>query len=870
MQFPILLDRSRPESLTEQLAEQLRTAIRHRRIPPGARLPSSRRLSEQLAISRNTAVRAYDLLILEGYAEARVASGIYAAATPPEDLRPPPPAPMAADAAAMPLPRVLPQAPRLTAQAGGRVSFDFFPGRPDAALFPLKTWRRLLQDRLAHGGAQGLTQYGDPGGLFALRAAIAEHLAASRGISADPGQVVITAGIQEGIGIAARLFLGPGTTAIVEDPCYQGAAFAFQASGAALASVPVDAEGLVTDALPDRPAGLVYVTPSHQYPTGHALSAARRGALIAWARAHGCYILEDDYDGDFRYEGSPLPSLAGLAPDCAIHLGTFSKSLGAGLRLGYMVVPPRLVEAARAAKALANNGNPWAEQATLAEFIKGGSHAAHLARLRTQYRERRDTLLAALRRHFGETDVGGTEAGLHLFWQLPPGVPDAATLEGLARRARVGLYPLAAGGAFEARPGVFSRRAIVLGYAALTPRQIDQGIARLSDIIDDTLDHRHDFLDALMVDAAPSRMAAPATGRNARPAPRNLQKPALRRPVSVRAKSKAPPSFEDAPIMPVIQGLYRYPIKGLSAQAVETVTLEADRPFPFDRLFALARPGVPVDEDDPKWAKKGLFVMLMLDEALAQVRSHLDVGSEVLTLSDGEGELLRADIGTAAGRAAVERFFAGLVPTLRGTPRLVRSRGGHFMDKPENVISLINLATLRSLEAQWGVPLDPLRFRANVYIDGAKPWQEFDWIGSDILLGETLCRVERRNGRCGATNVNPASGRRDLDIPGSLRAAFGHKDLGIYLTVRKSGRVSRDDTVAIPDIAPAPATTVTATPRPSGTRRHICRGCYFIYDEAQGLPGQAIPPGTAFAALPADWRCPDCGTDKTTFRPLVG
>ena len=152
--------------------------------------------------------------------------------------------------------------------------------------------------------------------------------------------------------------------------------------------------------------------------------------------------------------------------------------------------------------------------------------------------------------------------------------------------------------------------------------------------------------------------------------------------------------------MPVLRSIYRYPIKGLSAQSVPEVELESGRPFPFDRLFALARPGVPVDEDDPQWAKKGLFVMLMLDEALAQVRSVLEVETNRLTLFEGERPLLAADIGTPAGRAEVEAFFAQLVPTLRGAPKLVRSRGSHFMDKPENVLSLINLATVRSLEEQ--------------------------------------------------------------------------------------------------------------------------------------------------------------------------
>ena len=212
------------------------------------------------------------------------------------------------------------------------------------------------------------------------------------------------------------------------------------------------------------------------------------------------------------------------------------------------------------------------------------------------------------------------------------------------------------------------------------------------------------------------------------------------------------------------------------------------------------------------------------------------------------------------------------MPRLDAPPRLVRSTDGHFMDKPDNVVSLINLATVRSLEQKWGCEIDPLRFRANFYVDGIRPWEEFDWIGSDILLGDVVCHVDRRNGRCGATNVNPATGQRDLDIPGSLRRDFGHKDLGVYLVVRKGGKVVVGDPLdvprsgEIPEQAPSIAPMVPAAP---GASRHICRGCYYIYDAAVGVPQDAIAPATAFVDIPPQWRCPDCGTGKTTFRPFT-
>jgi len=872
MQIPLLLDRSRPASLTCQIAEQLRDAILQGRIAPGARMPSSRKLAEQIDVSRNTVVRAYEWLTIEGYAEARAASGVFAAQQLPE-RQASAPAAVTSDAgpgSPMPMPYGPLRAQDLVNQSRSRLAFDFFPGRPSAGLFPLKTWRRLLQTCLSHGGAVGLSQYSDPAGLAILRTAIAGHVAAARGIVADVSRVIVVGGAQEGINIAARLFLGRGTIGVVENPCYQGARFVFEASGAQVVGVPVDRDGVRTDDLPHQPASLIYVTPSHQFPTGHTLSLARRHALIAWARHTGCYILEDDDDGNFRYDGSPLPSIASLAPDCTIHLGTFSKSLGAGLRIGYMVVPAPLAAAARAAKALLNNGNSWLDQAALAEMIRSGSYAAHLARIRSHYRESRDSLLGALRRQFGEVDVSGAGGGLHVLWRLPPGVPDASVLEGVARRARVGVYAMASGGACDAEDSALARRGIILGHAALLPRQIEQGIARLSEAIDDALELPSSPAEAVMR-VAPGRGRVPTAARHPHLAPRFLQQPALRGGASRRASSRWNVAAESGLPMPVVSAIYRYPIKGLSAQRLSSVVLQPGQPMPHDRVFALARPFSPVESHAAKWAKKGLFVMLMLDEALARVRTQLDVDTLELRIMQGNQQVLAANLGTETGRGDVEEFYRALVPTLNGVPRLVRAQDGHFMDKPDNVLSLINLATVRSLEESWGFEIDPLRFRANFYIDGAEPWEEFEWIGRDIVLGDALFRVDRRNGRCGATNVNPASGRRDLDIPGSLRAAFGHKDLGVYLVTRKTGDVSIGAEVT----APRSAGQLSPMPRPAvhaanGQRRFICRGCYFIYEEERGLPQQSIPAGTGFGALPDAWQCPDCGTEKTNFRPHLG
>ena len=858
IQISLLLDRSRTDTLTTQLVSQLRDAIRLGRIAPGVRLPSSRRLSEQLGIGRNTVVRAYETLETECYVESRPASGMFAT-VPPFDLhavhRPPAPPP------AKPRPTATP--------SRGRLSFDFAPGRPNPGLFPLKTWRRLLQTCLSQGGALGLAQRGDLFGLASLRSAIASHLAAARGIIAEPGQIIIISGTAEAIAITTLLLVKSGSMVCVENPSYQPAAAAFLAAGAELHTVGVDDSGIIPADLPTRPTSLLYTTPSHQFPTGHTLSHPRREQIAAWAARTGCMILEDDRGGDFRYEGGTPYSIAATLPGQTIHFGTFSQALGPGLRLGYMVVPATLVEQVRAAKARLNGGCPWLEQAALSAMISSGSYASHLMRMRSEYRERRDHLIDALHRNFGDVEISGEAAGLHIFWQLPPGVPDAATVEALGRRVRVGVYSLDCGSVHHTGPGALTRRGLMLGYAALTPKQIGQGIARLSDAVDDALDGHTIGVSDLLVHRPASPQAATGLLRrkSPKPAPRIRQQPALTTATPHRAASGS--ALDRGKSTMLVTGLYQYPIKGLSPQPVQTVRVQLGKPFPFDRIYALARPGVAVTREDPKWAKKGLFVMLMLDEALATVRTHLDEETLLLTVRDGNRTLLSADLTDATARRDVEAFFHRLAPGLRDAPALVRSRDGHFMDKPDNVISLINLETVRSLEQQWGYRIDPLRFRANIYIDGAPPWDEFNWIGNDIRIGEALLRVDRRNGRCGATNVDPQSGRRDLDIPGSLRRTFGHKDLGIYLVAHSDAGVAVGDAVQLPGVPSTRTAALSATTPTPGRGAYICRGCYFIYAEAQGIPPAGIVPGTRFTDLPAAWQCPDCGTGKATFRPHV-
>jgi GntR family transcriptional regulator/MocR family aminotransferase len=234
--------------------------------------------------------------------------------------------------------------------------------------------------------------------------------------------------------------------------------------------------------------------------------------------------------------------------------------------------------------------------------------------------------------------------------------------------------------------------------------------------------------------------------------------------------------------MITLQGLYYYPIKGLSGQVLDETVLAPERGLPFDRAYALARPGTQADPAAPRWARKTEFLALMQDEKLASVATLFDPATQNFSVTQDRENVLSTNFATRSGRETAERFSA--------PPVLVGPNEGEFMDKSHRVISLINLATLRELEQRWRKIIDPLRFRANLYIDGAEPWAEFDWIGQEVAIEDARLHVESRNRRCPATNVNPASGKRDMNVPDALMESFGHRDLGVYLAVRQGGRIA--------------------------------------------------------------------------------
>jgi GntR family transcriptional regulator/MocR family aminotransferase len=487
------LDGSGP--IHRQVYAALRAAILSGELAPGARLPSTRALAATLGLSRTTTHLAYEQLMAEGYAAGRIGSGTYVAANEALLRK------HAAVGRGAPAQLALraPCTPRLSAlgrRAAGEVRpllsslksrrppprFDFRYGLHALDGFPHQRWRRLV-GRQIRNPAAARYDYPEAQGLFALRQAIAGYLRRARGLPCAPERIVVVNGSQQAIDLCARLLLDPGDVAVVEEPGYEGARNAFALAGARLVGAPVDDDGIDIDAAPPlaRRARLAYVTPSHQVPTGGILSLSRRIALLDWAERTGALLVEDDYDGEYRFEGRPIAPLQALDERARVlYVGTFSKVMFPALRLGYLVLPEALVPTFARAKALADGGTPVVFQEALAEFIDSGSYERHVRRSSARLRERREALLEAVVKHLGpEASVIGAAAGLHVLLRLPGFT--AQRSERLARRA------IAAGvGLYSAAPYFLTPRenpGFLLGYGALRPTQIRLGIRKLGEIL---------------------------------------------------------------------------------------------------------------------------------------------------------------------------------------------------------------------------------------------------------------------------------------------------------------------------------------------------------------------------------------------------
>lgn len=494
------LERGSGQPIYRQLHRLLQQAILSRELPAGSKVPSSRLLANELGIARNTVTQVFEQLALEGYVTSATGRGTFVADSAPDEIvGAPDPAVSAALPQLKPQSQSQPQPQPLSAGralsnrgsrliAGAGVSKRqwgaFMPGVPDVSKFPARVWSRL-HNKYWRRLRPDLLTYAPGGGLALLRHALADYLRTSRSVRCTPEQIIITTGIHQSVDLAVRLLSDPGDVIWTEDPCYWGVRSVLHVSGLESRPIAVDAEGInpSTDDLA-HPPKLMLVTPSHQYPLGMVMSLARRRMLLEYARQHQCWIIEDDYDSEFRYGSRPLASLQGLdTAGQVIYVGSFGKTLFPGLRIGYLVVPEGLAESFATASAELYREGQLLQQAVLAEFIAEGHFTSHIRKMRTLYGQRRQAVLdAALHRYGDAMPAVGGDAGLHVVMQLPEGADDravaAAALErNIVVRALSGYYAQPA----RAPSG------LLIGYACVPDEEIVPAFNTLADAIDATL-----------------------------------------------------------------------------------------------------------------------------------------------------------------------------------------------------------------------------------------------------------------------------------------------------------------------------------------------------------------------------------------------
>lgn len=478
--FAINLNRDQP--LQKQLYQEIRQAILRRRLLPNQRIPSTRRLANLLGISRTTVTLCYEQLLSEGYLETVIGSGTYVCGQIPDHLLQSEVGILAAQQSVVEL-RLSAYGEALESADISRsseidVPFSFRYGRPALDQFPLKLWRKLLSRRCV--AADWLDYADDPLGYYPLREQIAQYLARARAVQCTPEQVVITNGSQQALDLILRLLIDPGDAIAMEEPGYLSARRLFETQGAKLIPIPVDDTGVRVSDLPNQEAfRLVHVTPSHQFPTGAILSLPRRLELLAWVQEQGALIIEDDYDSEYRYGERPIPALQGLDQSGSVlYIGTFSKVLFPSLRIGYLVLPQRLVALFGKAKWLCDRQLPLLEQQVLTDFIQGGHLEQHIRRMRSLYDQRRQAIVSALKHHFGDRAlIMGEQAGIHVMVQFQTSLSDQVVVE---RAAQVGVGLICAQNhyLYPQKTGEF-----IFGYAELTIENIERGIHRLAQVL---------------------------------------------------------------------------------------------------------------------------------------------------------------------------------------------------------------------------------------------------------------------------------------------------------------------------------------------------------------------------------------------------
>jgi GntR family transcriptional regulator / MocR family aminotransferase len=469
--------------LYRQLCDRLRTAILSGQLQAGVQLPSTRTLASELGVSRNTVLSAYEQLLADGYLHSQVGCGTTVVSILPDILlfpstsnspNHPPLAP-----GSQPSQRGItlantPFIPKPLLTPAGTQQTAFRVGMPALDAFPSELWAQLIAKRAKHSLPE-LLNYRHPAGYYPLREAIASHLVIARGVRCTAEQVILVTGSQGAIDLAARVLLDPGDAVWMEEPGYLGARCALLGAGADIVPVPVDTEGLdvAVGATRCPHARLVYVTPSHQFPLGVTMSLSRRLALLEWVNQNQAWLLEDDYDSEYRFNGRPLSAIQGIdRGNSTVYIGTFSKVLFPALRLGYLVVPPNMVEAFIAVHRLTKLHLPVLEQAVLADFMIQGHFTRHIRRMRTLYAQRRSVLVKALKDTL-QFEIDAPDTGMHLVVWLPLGMDDKIASQQAAIHG-IDVLPISLFSINEHRTG------LILGYAAVNEQDIYDGVQRLA------------------------------------------------------------------------------------------------------------------------------------------------------------------------------------------------------------------------------------------------------------------------------------------------------------------------------------------------------------------------------------------------------
>ncbi|HUH59554.1 MAG TPA: PLP-dependent aminotransferase family protein [Candidimonas sp.] len=480
------LDTDSDQPAYHQLYLLFRKAILTGKLPPDSRLPASRLLAKDLGIARNTIIQVYEQLALEGYVHATTGKGTFVADVSQDSIEDGPAGETAASPNVAPYPSLSQRGVRLVHRLGfsNRQQGAFMSGVPDISEFPFKTWQRI-QNKRWRNQPEDLLGYAPAGGYEPLRHAISAYVNSARSVNSSARQVIITTGIHQGVDVITRLLTEPGDLVWIEEPSYWGLRNLLLSSGLRVKGIAVDAEGLNPDPQQMKhPPKLIVITPSHQYPLGMVMSLSRRRMLLEYAHQHGCWIVEDDYDSEFRFGSRPLQSLQGLDEwGRVLYAGSFSKMMYPGLRTGYLVVPVPLADHFANAVAELYREGRLMTQANLAEFLAEGYLSSHVRRVRNLYASRRQCLIHAIQRRYGNSlEIIGDDAGLHLVLGLPDGVDDMAIAHMALQRGII-VRPLSD----YYLDGRQAKKGLLLGFGCVSEEQINAAFPTLGEVIDAAL-----------------------------------------------------------------------------------------------------------------------------------------------------------------------------------------------------------------------------------------------------------------------------------------------------------------------------------------------------------------------------------------------